>query len=398
MTVGITRAAHVAMIAGCMSFLITASGCAKKVEKPKGRPPALVLTTAASHQDVPVQLKAIGTMEASESVTIRTQISGELFKVAFREGQDVQKGAPLFQLDPRTYQAAIRKAEATLARDRVIHANALKDYERYSQLVKDGIVTQEQAEGYRTKAESAAADVAADQAALDNAREQLAYCTITAPISGRLGVLAVDRGNVVKANDTVLVTINKLTPIHASFTIPEKELPEIKRHMTAGKVMVEAEVPGTAGAKEKGVVSFFDNTVDPATGTIRLKGSFENTKKQLWPGQFVNLSITLAVKSNAVVVPSQAVQTGQKGQFVFVVKQDATAEIRPIVTGPVSGGITVIEKGLQSGEQVVIDGQMRVVPGGKVEIKQPDKPVAPQAAASSPVTPPKPDQQRPAGK
>lgn len=367
-----------------MAFLTVVGGCAKKAEKPKGRPPALVVTAAASQQDVPVQLKAIGTMEASESVTVRTQISGELVKVAFREGQDVQKGALLFQLDPRTYQAAIRKAEATLARDRVILANARKDYQRYSQLVKDGIVTQEQAEGYRTKAESAAADVDADQAAMDNAREQLAYCTITSPITGRLGVLAVNRGNVVKANDTVLVTINKLTPIYATFTIPEKELPEIKRHLAGGKLVVEAEVPEGGGIKEKGVVSFFDNTVDPATGTIRLKASFDNSNRQLWPGQFVNLSLTLAVKNNAVVVTSQAVQTGQKGQFVFVVKQDATAEIRPVVAGPVTQGMTVIETGLQPGEQVVIDGQMRVVPGGKVEIKQPDKPGAAKPAEAAP--------------
>ena len=162
-------------------FLAAMTSCTQKTEKPKGRPPALVVTAAASQRDVPVQLKAIGTMEASESVTVRTQISGELVKVAFREGQDVQKGALLFQLDPRVYQAALRKAEAALARDRVILANARKDYERYAQLVKDGIVTQEQAEGYRTRAESADADLAADQAALDNAREQLAYCTITAP-------------------------------------------------------------------------------------------------------------------------------------------------------------------------------------------------------------------------
>lgn len=379
MTISVARSVFAAA-ALCMGILIL-SGCARKAEKPKGRPPALVVTAAATQQDVPVQLTAIGTMEASESVAIRTQISGELVKVAFREGQDVQKGALLFQLDPRVYQAALRKAEAALARDRIILANARKDYERYSQLVKDGIVTQEQAEGYRTRAESAAADLAADQAALDNAREQLAWCTITAPISGRLGILAVDRGNVVKANETVLVTINKLTPIHATFTIPEKELSGIQRQLAGGRLAVEADVPGSAGIREQGVVSFLDNTVDPATGTIRLKASFENSKRQLWPGQFVNLSITLAVKNNAVVVPSQAVQTGQTGQHVFVVKQDATAEIRPVVAGPVSAGMTVIESGLHPGEQVVIDGQMRVVPGGKVEIKQPDKPAQPGTPA-----------------
>ncbi|MEI6207423.1 MAG: efflux RND transporter periplasmic adaptor subunit [Desulfuromonadales bacterium] len=353
----------------CTAALLTACP-AKKAEPPRGRPPALVVTASVSRKDVAQQLKAIGTMEASESVTVRTQISGELTRVAFREGQDVRKGDLLFQLDPRTYQAAIRKAEATLARDKVIRDNAVKDYERYSLLVKDGIVTQEQAEGYRTKAESAAADVAADLAAVDSAREQLAYCTISSPISGRLGILSIDRGNVVKANDTALVTINRLTPIHATFTIPEKQLPEIKRYMASGKIVVEVEVPGTADAREKGVISFFDNTIDPATGTIRLKAVFDNAGKRLWPGQFVNLSITLAMKNNALVVPSQAVQTGQKGQFVFVVTADSTAEIRPVVTSSVIQGMTVIESGVQPGEKVVIDGQMRVVPGGKVEMKE----------------------------
>jgi multidrug efflux system membrane fusion protein len=364
----VTRANRIIFIA-LFPVCFSLSGCSKKAEKPKGRPPALVSSAFASQQNVPVLIRAIGNMEASESVIVRTQISGELTKVAFREGQEVQKGALLFQLDPRTYQAAIRKAEATLARDRVIMDNARKDYERYSQLAKDGIVTQEQAEGYRTKAESAVADLAADAAAVDSAREQLAYCTITSPITGRLGALTVDQGNVVKANDTVLVTINKLTPIHASFTIPEKELPEVKRQTAGGRIAVEVEVPGTTGSREKGIVSFFDNTVDPTTGTIRLKAAFDNATKQLWPGQFVNLSIILGMKNNAVVVPSQAIQTGQSGQFVFVIKPDATAEIRQVVSGPVFQGMTVIEKGLQQGDQVVIDGQMRVIPGGKVEIK-----------------------------
>ena len=381
MTIGMIRAAQVAMIAGCMSILVAAAGCGKKAEKPKGRPPALVVTAAATQQDIPVQLKAIGTMEASESVTIKTQISGELTHVAFREGQDVQKGALLFQLDPRNYQAAVRKAEANLARNRVVFENARRDYERYSRLVKEGIVTHEQAEGFRTRAESAQADLAADQAALESAREQLGYCTINAPISGRLGVLSVDRGNVVKANETILVTINKLSPIHAAFTVPEKELAGLKRHMAAGRVQVEAEVPGGSGVSEKGVLSFLDNTVDPATGTIKLKAEFANTGRQLWPGQFVNLSITLALKKDAVVVPSQALQTGQKGQYVFVAAPDGTAEMRPVVSGPVFGGVTVIESGLKPAEQVVIDGQMRVVPGGRIEVKQPDKPGAHPAPA-----------------
>lgn len=372
--------------AALVSAFLLLPACSKKdAGKPKPRPPVPVAVAAAGQNDVPVLLRAIGTMEASESITIKTQLSGELSRVAFREGQDVQKGDLLCQLDQRAYHAALKKAEAALARDRVIMENARTNYERYRQLVKEGIVTQEQAEGYRTAADSAAASVAADQAEVENARTQLSYCTIRAPISGRLGVLAINQGNVVKANESALVTINKLTPIYATFTIPEKELPEIKGRMAGGKVVVEAEVPGGAGVVEKGIISFLDNSVDAATGTIKLKGSFENSQKRLWPGQFVNLSIVLGVRKNAVVVPSQAVQTGQQGQFVFVVKADATVDVRPVVPGPVFQGTTVIEKGLQPGEQVVVDGQMRVIPGGKVEIKQPEKPGAPKPIA--PVAP-----------
>lgn len=353
-------------------LVLTQSGCSKKAEKPKGRPPALVITASATQQDVPLMIKAIGNMEASESVAIRSQISGELTTVAFREGAEVQKGALLFQLDARNFQAALKKAEASLLRNQTVMDNARKDYERYAQLVKDGIVTQEQAEGYRTKADSAAADVAADKAAVESARTQLSYCTVTAPISGRLGALVIDRGNVVKANDSVLVTINKLTPINASFTITEKDLPALKRQLAIGKVTVTAEIPGTS-ALENGVVTFIDNSVDSATGTIKIKATFPNLKKLLWPGQFANLAIKISVLNNAIVVPAQAIQTGQKGQFVFVVLPDGTAEVRPVTVGPTSQGMIVIEKGLKPGEQVVIDGQMRVIPGSKVEIKQPEK-------------------------
>ncbi|MBU3944400.1 MAG: efflux RND transporter periplasmic adaptor subunit [Proteobacteria bacterium] len=327
------------------------------------------MTAVARHQDVPIEIKTFGTMEASESVTVKPMLSGELTTVAFREGEDVKEGTLLFEIDPRPYQAALNKTQASLARNRVIMKNARKDYERYLQLAKEGLVSQEQAEGYRTRAETAAADFAADQAGVENARTQLSYCTISAPISGRLGALAVDQGNVVKANETPLVTINKLIPIRATFTIPEQSLSLVQQRLAAGPMTVAAEVPGTAGFSEKGLVSFLDNTVDPATGTIRLKGQFANEQRRLWPGQFVTLSLLLEVREQAVVVPSQAVQTGQNGQFVFVVKADKTAEIRPVVPGPTYDAITVIDQGLQAGEQVVIDGQMRVIPGGKVETK-----------------------------
>ncbi|QEM69033.1 efflux RND transporter periplasmic adaptor subunit [Geobacter sp. FeAm09] len=357
------------LIAGLSLLLPGCSGKKKPEQAP--RPPAPVVVATATQRDVPVLLRAIGTMEASESVTIKTQLSGELTKVAFKEGQDVRKGDLLCQLDSRPYRAALKKAEAALARDLVIMKNARENYGRYHQLVKEGIVTQEQAEGYRTTAESAEASVAADRAEVENARAQLSYCTITAPISGRLGVLTVNQGNVVKANDSSLVTINKLTPIFATFSLPEKDLAEIKRHMAGGRVVVEAEVPNQPGVVEKGTVTFLDNGVDAATGTIKLKATFENSRKLLWPGQFVTVSITLSVRKNAVVVPSQAVQTGQQGQYVFVVKPGMMAELRPVGVGPVYQGGTVIEKGIQPGEQVVIDGQVRVIPGARVEVKQP---------------------------
>jgi multidrug efflux system membrane fusion protein len=368
----------------CLSiFLIlflALSACSPgKKEKTKTIPPALVMTAVARQQDVPIEIKTFGTMEASESVTIKPMVSGELMTVAFREGEDVNEGALLFEIDPRPYQAALSKAQASLARNRAIMGNTRKDYERYIQLVKDGLVSQEQAEGYRTRAETAAADLAADQAVVEDARTQLSYCTISAPISGRLGALAVDRGNVVKANETPLVTINKLAPIRATFTIPEQSFARVQQRLATGAMTVVVEVPGTGGFSEKGVVSFIDNAVDPTTGTIRLKGQFANEQRHLWPGQFVTLSLTLELRKHVVVVPTQAVQTGQNGQFVFVVKVDKTAEVRPVVPGPDYEAITVIDSGLQVGEQVIIDGQMRVIPGSKVEIKTAKKPeVAPE--------------------
>jgi membrane fusion protein, multidrug efflux system len=318
---------------------------------------------------VPVILRAIGNVEASEMVTLKSQISGELVKVNFKEGQDVRKGDVLFQFDSRSYVAQLKKAEATLVRDRVVMENARTNYERYRLLVKDGIVTAEQAEGFRTVAESAEASVAAGRAEIENARAQLSYCTIAAPTSGRLGILAVHQGNVVKANETSLVTINRISPVKVLFSLPEKDLVDIKKQLAVGRVTVLAEVPGVIGISEKGVIDFLDNSVEAASGTIKLKGVFQNPGKHLWPGQMVNISITMGVRKQAVIVPTQAIQTGQQGHYVLVAKADSTAELRPVTTGPVNNGHTVIETGLQPGEQVIIDGQVRVIPGSKVEIK-----------------------------
>ena len=346
-------------------------GKGKSPEKSKEKPPAPVATAVASTRTIPVVLEAVGAVEAYSSVLIRSQVNGEITSVSFREGQDVAAGQVLFTLDRRATDAAIRKADATLARLVAVQKNAGANADRYEKLVADGIVTREQYESYRTQAESAAADVAAARAELENLRVQLSYLTIRSPLAGRTGNLAVNRGNMVKSNETTLVTINQIRPIYVSFAIPERDLPRIRQFLARGRLKVEARLPGASGPPETGEVTFLDNTVDPATATIKLKGTFANSGSRLWPGQFATIHLTLATLADAVVVPNQAVQTGQQGQYLFVVGGDNTAEMRPVKVGVSHEGMTVIEQGLKSGEAVVIDGQMRVMPGGKITVKQP---------------------------
>lgn len=349
---------------------LTACTKDKEAKKPKERPPAPVLVAPATKKTVPVAIDAVGTVESISQVAVKSMVNGEVKKVHFSEGQDVAKGQVLFTIDTRQYEAAIRKGEADLARIKAQLATARSNAERYGKLVKDGIVTVEQYDSFRTQAESLEADHAAQLALIDSIRVQLSYCTIRSPISGRTGNLLINAGNVVKANDTLsLVTINQIRPIYVAFSIPERELPRIRQYLTKGKMKVEARLPGDSGQPETGDVTFLDNSVDPLTATIKLKGTFSNPKTRLWPGQFVSVRLTLASLADAVVVPTQAVQTGQMGQYVFVVKGD-TAESRPVKIGIVSEGMTVVDQGLKPGETVVVDGHMRVVPGGKISAKQ----------------------------
>jgi multidrug efflux system membrane fusion protein len=349
-------------------FTLSACGGNQK-EAPKMRPPAPVEVSQATTRTIPVVLEAVGTVEAYATVLVRSQVNGEITAVNFREGQDVAAGQPLFTLDRRAIDAAIRKAEANLVRLTAVQKNAQSNADRYAQLVKDGIVTQEQYDAFRTQADSGAADVVAAKAELDNLRVQLSYLVIKAPMAGRTGNLAVDRGNVVKSNDTTMVTINQVKPIYVTFAVPERELSRIRQQMGLGMLRLEARLAGETGQGEIGEVSFLDNTVDPVTATIKLKGTFANGKNRLWPGQFATVRLTLTTLNDAVVVPTQAVQTGQQGQYVFVVVGD-TAELRPVKASLSYEGVTVIEQGVKPGEVVIIDGQMRVVPSGKVTVKQ----------------------------
>jgi multidrug efflux system membrane fusion protein len=282
----------------------------------------------------------------------------------------VKKGDLLFTIDPRPYEAALRQAEANLARSTAQFENARAEERRYEELVKKGYVSQTQYEQVRTNAAALEATVFADKALLENAKLNLGYCTVRAPFTGRTGSLAVYEGNLIKANaDAPMVTINQIQPVNVSFAVPEKYLPEIKSYMAKGPLKVEALVSKDDTSPAAGRLAFIENVVDTATGTIKLKGAFDNKDRRLWPGQFVHVVLTLAVQDNAVVVPTEAVQMGQAGQFVFTVRDDLTAEVRPVAVDRTSGGETVIESGLKPGERVVTDGQVRLMPGAKMEIK-----------------------------
>lgn len=351
-------------------LLAPLASCAPKQEKAKEKPPAPVTVARVRQASVPVELRAIGNVEAYATVAVRSLVEGAVTRVHFQEGQDVARGALLFTIDPRSFSAALSQAEANLARDQAMAANARDQAARYRGLVDEGIVTREQYNQLEANADALAATVAADRAAVDRAKLQLSYCFIQAPMAGKTGNLAVHAGNLVKANDDpALVSINQITPVNVSFALPEKELAAVKARM-AGGITVEAVIPdGTPGA-EKGTVAFLDNAVDPATGTIKLKGTFQNRERRLWPGQFVNVVLTMDVRQNAAVVPTRAIQSGQQGEYVYLLRPDSTVELRPVTPGVARDGITVVEKGLAPGDTVVTDGHLRVIPGGKVAVKQ----------------------------
>ncbi len=342
----------------------------KGQEQQMKKPAAPVTVGTAVKKTVPVQIRAIGNVEAYSTVSIKARVGGELEKVYFREGQDVNKGALLFTIDPLTYKTALNAAQANLARDTALAKKAEEDVARYKELYKEQLVSSSQYEQIFANAEAMKATLKADAAAVENAGLQLSYCSIYAPVSGRTGSLLVNQGNVVKANDDKpMVVINQVQPVYVTFSVPEQYLPEIKLRMKSGNLSVEAFVSRDDKNPFHGVLTFVDNTVDTATGTIKLKATFDNRERALWPGQFVTVRITLSTIQDAVVVPSQAVQTGQQSQFVFVVKDEA-AELRPVTAGIPYEDVTVIEKGLAPGEIVVTDGQMRLMPGAKVEIRK----------------------------
>lgn len=337
-----------------------------------GRPAAGVPVTVAAvtRETVPVRLTAVGTVEPPSSITVRSRIGGELLRVHFREGDDVKKGEPLFDIDPRPYRAALAEAEATLERDRVRARNLAQDVERYADLVAKDYVTREQYDRIQTDAAAAQATAAADQAGVDNARLDLDYCSIRSPITGRTGSLLMHEGNLVKANDDkAMVVIHQMEPIDVRFAVPQQHLAEIRARAAAGALETRAEIPESGVPPARGELSFVDNAVDTSTGTIALKATFANHDRNLWPGQIVRVTLDLALEEDAVVAPAHAIQTGQEGDYVFVVGPERKVESRPVVVTRIAGDRAVIGEGLAAGETVVTDGQLRLVPGAAVEIK-----------------------------
>lgn len=387
-------------LAGCTNSGASASGGGGgKGGRGRGAGGDVPVTVAkATQKNVPVEIQVIGNVEAYNTISVKAQVTGQLTQVHFKEGDYVKKGDLLFNIDPRPLQAALDQAKANLDRDKATlgqsDANLARDEAqaryaqaqstRYTQLFQNGIISKDQSEQLRANAEATAQAVAADratinstkaaiessEAAVENAVVQLGYCEIFSPIDGRTGNLTVKQGNVVSANTVELMTINEIEPIYVTFSVPESQLPAIKRYMALATLPVRARPQDDdTGPEENGGLTFIDNSVDVTTGTIKLKGTFPNTSHKLWPGQFVRVTLRLTTQQNAIVVPNEAVQTGQNGAFIYVVKQDRTVESRPVTTGARVDQDMVVETGLEPGETVVTEGQLRLAPGSRVVVR-----------------------------
>jgi membrane fusion protein, multidrug efflux system len=355
------------------TVLLLAAGCSNKdavqAAKPQQAAGAPVRIATVASRTMPVELQAIGNVEAISAVTIKAQISGQLMRVHFKEGDFVKKGQLLFTIDRQPFEAALRQAEGTLAKDEAQALNSKLDAERYQGLGKQGVVSKQQVDAAGAAANAMAARVAADKAAVETAKINLEYTSIYSPINGRTGSVGVKEGNLVKANDVpILVTINQIEPIYVSFSIPEQQLAELKQYSNTKSLKVDAAPQGST-QHFQGRLTFIDNSVDLTTGTIKLKATFDNAAHMLWPGQFADVNLTLKSQPNAIVVPTAALQTSQNGTYVYVVDQDLTAKQQPVKVGWNVGEDTVIASGLQPGQRVVTDGQLRLTPGAKVDIK-----------------------------
>ena len=365
-----TKAVIGVVVALLAAVLVRGCSGGKQGSERKGGGAVAVTVADVIQTAAPVQLRTFGTVQALLTVAIKSQISGVLTEVHVNEGQDVREGDLLFTVEPRPQEAALKQAEANLARDTAQLRNAEKETARQDELLKKGMASQDAYDQAVAASESLKATVQADEALVANAKLQLEYCTIRAPFDGRTGELTVDQGNLVQAGGAILLTINQIVPIQANFSLPQQELQRLRDEMAKGPLAVVAFDPASQAHSETGELVFVDNQVDPQTGTVRLKATFKNEDRRLWPGEFVNVVLTLSIQPDAIVVPTTAVQTGQQGLFVFVVNADMTVAARAVTVDRGLNGETVISSGLKAGEKVVTDGQLQLSPGSKVEIKR----------------------------
>ncbi len=355
------------------TFCFSLSGCnnGRAQAGAAPRPPAPVVVAMSEQRDIPVQVQAIGNVEAFQMVQIRSQVNGQVERILFKEGEDVRQGQLLVRLDRRPFQADLEKAISQQKRDEAQAENSRLQAERYSALEKQGVASHEQADQVRSQAKADASAVQADKAAVDAARVQLQYTDISAPIDARTGALLINVGNLVKANDTpYLVQLNQVSPIYVTFSVPESVLDKVRGSFGARRLKVLAYPKGQTTNPAEGYLSFIDNGVDMTTGTVKLKATFANKDRRLWPGQFVDTVLQLSVQKSAVVIQTKAIQTGQQGEYIYVVTPQDTAESRPVKTDGTYQDLTVVSRGLKPGERVIVGGHLRVAPDAKVMVVQ----------------------------
>ena len=370
------------LLAALLALIAALNGCEKKdvqAAAPGGssasRPAAPVVVASVEQRDVPVQIRAIGNVEAYQTVQVRSMVNGQIDKVLFKEGQDVRQGQLLFQLDKRPFEADLEKVIGTMRHDEATAAQSELQAKRYTELEQQGVISKEQADQFRAQAKADASGVYADKAAVDAARVQLAYTDIGAPIDARTGAVLIHKGNLVKANDTpYLVQLNQVAPIYVTFSIPETELAEVRQFAGTHQLRVFATPKGQNTSSAEGDLTFIDNGVDMTTGTVKLKATFSNKDRRLWPGEFADVTLNLSTRKNAILVPTKAVQTGQQGEYVYVVTAQNTAESRTVQAAGSYQNMTIVTAGVKPGEKVITEGLIRVAPNSKVVVEKSEEP------------------------
>jgi membrane fusion protein, multidrug efflux system len=347
------------------------TGCGKKEPANFERPPAPVTATAATSQDVPLYIDAVGKIVAREVVSIQPQVSGRITQIHFTDGADLKVGDLLFTIDPRPYRAQLQQAEANVAQAEAGLSLAKITFARVENVSDPRAVSRQEYDTKKSAVDSAEATVKQNRAALESARINLDYSTIRSPITGRAGQRAVDVGNVVAANSGSLLVIQRLDPIYADFTVTESELSAVQRNMAQRGLRVEVRLPDDAAGAREGKLTFLDNSIQEGSGTVKLRATLANADRRFWPGRFAKIRLVLATQPDAVLVPAEAPQLSAKGSFVFIVKNDSSAELRPVKLGQRQGDAVVVEEGVKAGERVVVKGQLGVTPGGKVRVSEP---------------------------